>query len=60
MAKIINLRQAKKVRNRAKNRAEGTENAARFGRSKAQQSLESARLEKEQAGLDGHKREPEE
>jgi hypothetical protein len=60
MAEIINLREKKKALNRTKKRAEGDENAARSGRTKALKSLENARLEKDRAGLDAHKREPKE
>jgi len=58
MAEIINLRQAKKARDRADKRAAGDENAARSGRSKALKALEKARAKKERAGLDAHKRDP--
>lgn len=56
MTAIINLRQAKKLRDRAEKRAAGDENAARFGRSKGQKNLEKARTDKERADLDSHKR----
>lgn len=55
MAEIINLRQAKKTREIAKKAREGTENAARYGRSKALKSLQQARAEKERRNLDRHK-----
>lgn len=59
MAGIVNLRQAKKARGRAERRAQGDENAARFGRSKALKALEKARADKERDDLDQHRREPE-
>ncbi|MFO1174348.1 MAG: DUF4169 family protein [Paracoccaceae bacterium] len=59
MADIINLRQAKKTRERAGKRAAGDENAARFGRTKALKALEKARAEKDRADHDAHRREPE-
>ena len=59
MVEIINLRQAKKTRERAKKHSEGDENAARFGRTKALKALEEARADKERASLDGHRRDPE-
>ncbi|MBS0565418.1 MAG: DUF4169 family protein [Proteobacteria bacterium] len=59
MAEIVNLRQAKKARERAEKRAQGDENAARFGRTKALKALEKARADKERDALDQHRREPE-
>lgn len=58
MAEIVNLRQARKTALRAKKRAEGTENAAKSGRSKALKSLEAARADKARADLEAHRREP--
>lgn len=57
MAEIVNLRAARKDRERAKKRAEGDENAARFGRTKALKALEKARAEKARDDLDAHRRE---
>ncbi len=59
MADLINLRQAKKARERAGKRAAGEENAARFGRSKAERTRERAEADKARADLDAHRREPE-
>ncbi|MDW4551424.1 DUF4169 family protein [Defluviimonas sp. D31] len=59
MAEIVNLRNARKAQKRAKARAEGDENAARFGRTKAQRELEQARADKARAELDAHRRERE-
>lgn len=42
MAKIVNLRQARKVAERSDTKAKADENAAKFGRSKAQRVLEAA------------------
>lgn len=53
MAELINLRAARKVRERAKARAEADESAARFGRTKALKALEKARAEQARALLDG-------
>ncbi|MCC0070568.1 MAG: DUF4169 family protein [Rhodobacteraceae bacterium] len=53
MAELINLRAARKVRERAKARAEAAESAARFGRTKALKALEKARAEQARAFLDG-------
>lgn len=59
MAEVINLRQAKKALARVKKRAQGDENAAKFGRTKAQRRLEEAEAEKARTALDGHERQPE-
>lgn len=57
MAEIINLRAVRKTREREQARAKGNENAAKFGRTKAEKSLEAARAEKARRDLDGHERE---
>ena len=57
MAKIINLRQARKDRARAEKRAAADENAARFGRTRALKALEEARNTRAEDLLDGHRRE---
>lgn len=57
MAEIVNLRAARKDRERQKARAKGDENAAKFGRTKAEKQLEAARAEKARRELDGHERE---
>ena len=57
MAEIVNLRTARKDRERAKKRAEADENAARFGRTRALKALEKARAEKDRDHLDAHRRE---
>ena len=57
MAEIVNLRAAKKARQRAEARAKGDENAAKFGRTKAEKDLEKTRAEKARRDLDGHERE---
>lgn len=57
MADIVNLRQAKKTRARAKARAEGDAKAAKFGRTKAERDLDEARADKARAHLDAHRRE---
>lgn len=56
MAEVINLRTARKDRERAKARAKADENAARFGRTKALKALERARAERARALLDGLRR----
>ncbi len=57
MAEIINLRAARKAKDRAAARAKGDENAAKFGRTKAEKDLEKARTDKARRDLDGLKRE---
>lgn len=57
MGDIINLRSAKKAAMRAKSRAQGDENAAKFGRSKTQRLAEETRAQKAARALDSHKRE---
>ncbi len=59
MANPTNLNQVRKAKDRAKKHAEGTENAAAFGQSKARKELLKARAEKARAALDAHKRTPE-
>ena len=57
MAEIVNLRAVRKTRDRQAARAKGDENAAKFGRSKAEKDLEKAQAEKTRRDLDGHERE---
>lgn len=59
MAGVVNLRQARKARERDERRLAGDENAARFGRTKAQKEAERRAAEKNRAHLDAHKRDPE-
>lgn len=59
MANLVNLRQAKKARERAEKRAAGDENAARYGRTKDQKEQERSAALKARMHLDAHKREPE-
>lgn len=54
MAEIVNLRQAKKTRARDKAKAQADANAVKFGRSKAERSLDAARAEKDRAHLESH------
>ena len=57
MAEIINLRSARKARERDVAKAKADANAAKHGRTKALKSLEKARQDKDTALLDGHLRE---
>lgn len=58
MAKVVNLTQARKARDRAAKRAEADANAAKFGRTKAERDLEQAQADKARAALDAHRRDP--
>ena len=55
--KVINLRGERKRRARDEQRAQADANAARFGRTKAEKTLEKARAEKARRDLDGHRKE---
>ena len=57
MAEIVNLRAARKAKERETSRATGDHNAAKFGRTKAEKDLEKARADKARRNLDGHARE---
>ena len=57
MAEIVNLRTARKAKARDDARAKADENAAKFGRSKAEKDLQAARAEKAARDFDGHARE---
>ncbi|SMX34656.1 DUF4169 family protein [Actibacterium lipolyticum] len=56
MPKIINLKSARKARERDQKRATGDENSVKFGRTKAVKTLESARNEKARSDLEKHRR----
>ncbi|HGG05884.1 MAG TPA: DUF4169 family protein [Aliiroseovarius sp.] len=58
MADPVNLNKFRKAKIRADKRTNATANAAKFGRRKAQKSLDKARSEKTARRLDGHKRDP--
>jgi len=55
MAEIVNLKAARKARERAEAKARADANAAKHGRTKALKALEKARAEKAKAVLDGHR-----
>lgn len=58
MSEIVNLRQARKARERMKARAQGDANAVKFGQSKAGKALDAAQARQARDRLDGHRREP--
>ncbi|GAW34843.1 hypothetical protein RA2_01896 [Roseovarius sp. A-2] len=53
----VNLNRVRKQKARAENKARADENSARFGRTKAQKTLEETQAEKERRILDLHRRE---
>lgn len=55
MAKLVNLRQARKAAAREAERRKGDENAARHGQSKAERALAAAQAEKLARALDAHR-----
>jgi hypothetical protein len=55
--KIVNLRQARKRRDRAAKVENADANAARHGQSKHERTLRHRKAEKSDRDLDGHKRE---
>lgn len=57
MANTVNLRQARKEKTRDKKRAEGNENAAKFGQTKAEKQQRLAEMKLAQARFAAHKRE---
>ncbi|MAO00919.1 DUF4169 family protein [uncultured Roseovarius sp.] len=52
----VNLNRVRKQKARAEEKARANENAARFGRTKAQKALEQAQADKARAVLDQHRR----
>jgi len=59
MAEIINLRRARKARDRAASEAEAEANRLSHGRSKAEKQATRAERERLERTLDGAKRDPE-
>ena len=57
-ADIINLRRARKTRDRKAHAAEAATRRADFGRSKAEKTETTARRDQDRRRIDGHKREP--
>lgn len=58
MSQVTNLNRFRKQKARAEKRAAADENAVKFGRAKAQKSLEKAQAEKTVADFEAHKRDP--
>jgi hypothetical protein len=59
MADIVNLRQARKARERAERERVAAERRQQFGRSKAEKRAEAAEKERTDRHLSGHRREDE-
>jgi len=59
MAEIINLRRARKARDRVASEAEAAANRLSHGRSKAEKQATRAERERLERTLDGAKRDPE-
>lgn len=57
MADIVNLNQARKAKAKADDKVRAAENRLRFGRTKAEKTLNAARADKLRRDLDGAKRE---
>lgn len=57
MAVIVNLKTARKRREKARDRSKAAENAVRFGQTKAERSLDDDAARRADRHLDGHRRE---
>ena len=57
MAEIVNLRMARKARDRARAAQQAQENRAKFGRTKAQKAKERAEAERLAREIEGARRE---
>ena len=55
MGEVINLRSARKTKQRIKREAEAERNRQYFGQTKTQRQLDKAKSEKAQRDLDSHK-----
>jgi hypothetical protein len=53
---VVNLNKFRKAKARAEKKVQANENAVKFGRTKAEKSLDHARNAKAQQDLDGKKR----
>ena len=57
MAEIVNLNRARKAKDRSAASVKADQNAVKFGHSKAENALQSAKAKKAERDLDGAKRE---
>jgi hypothetical protein len=55
VTEVVNLRRARKLRERERQQAEAAENRAVFGRSKAEKRLIESERSLTETGLDGHR-----
>lgn len=55
MGELVNLNKARKAAAKAAKSAQADQNAVQFGRTKAEKSLEKAKLNQVITRLDGHK-----
>jgi Domain of unknown function (DUF4169) len=55
MGEVVNLRRARKGRERQRKEAEAAENRIAFGMTKADRRLRDSELEKAERGLEGHR-----
>ena len=55
MGEVVNLRRARKGRDRQRKEAEAAENRIAFGMTKAERRLRDSEREKAERGLDGHR-----
>lgn len=58
MAKPVNLNRYRKTKARAENKVRADTNAVKFGRNKAEKTLDEARSDKARRDLDGHEQNP--
>jgi len=58
MSEIINLRRARKARDRAAAQAEAAANRLAHGRNKAEKEMERSEQKRQERTLDGAKRDP--
>ncbi len=58
MAEPINLNRYRKTKARAEGKARADANTVKFGRSKAEKTLDQARSDKARRDLDGHEQDP--
>ena len=56
MAEIVNLRMARKARERSRAEQQAAENRAKFGRTKAEKAQQKSEAERDLRQLDGTKR----
>lgn len=59
MAEVVNLKRVRKQRAAEQKAQKATENAVRFGQSKAARAAQKAEEQRKRALLDGHQRETE-